>query len=132
MRAEDLAETVDTAFNGHVASQVLEEQRTYNMLVRHDDASRESFDTIQSAALLSYQRHVALALCHVQGENAIVIVRRRFHYSTMIAAHRKVFTKKASGAGISVRVARYSPAALNTSVELGLGGKVQLARAAAD
>ena len=47
LRAEDLAETVDTAFNGHVASQVLEEQRTYDMLVRHDDSSRESFESIE-------------------------------------------------------------------------------------
>ncbi|HKG80392.1 MAG TPA: efflux RND transporter permease subunit, partial [Pyrinomonadaceae bacterium] len=47
LRAIDLAETVDTAFNGHVASQVLEEQRTYDVLVRHDDASRESFESIE-------------------------------------------------------------------------------------
>jgi len=31
LRAEDIAVTVDTAFNGHVASQVLEEQRTYDV-----------------------------------------------------------------------------------------------------
>jgi CzcA family heavy metal efflux pump len=47
LRAIDLAETVDTAFNGHVASQVLEEQRTYEVLVRHEDASRESFESIE-------------------------------------------------------------------------------------
>lgn len=46
IKAEDLAETIDTAFNGHVASQVLEEQRTYDVLVRFDDASRASVDTI--------------------------------------------------------------------------------------
>jgi CzcA family heavy metal efflux pump len=46
VKAEDLAETVDTAFNGHVASQVLEEQRTYNVLVRFDDTSRASTDAI--------------------------------------------------------------------------------------
>ena len=38
LSAEALAETVDTAFNGHVASQVLEEQRTYDVLVRFDDS----------------------------------------------------------------------------------------------
>jgi CzcA family heavy metal efflux pump len=46
IKAEDLAETVDTAFNGHVASQILEEQRTYDVLVRFDDASRGSIDAI--------------------------------------------------------------------------------------
>jgi CzcA family heavy metal efflux pump len=47
VKAEDLAETVDTAFNGHVASQVLEEQRTYDVLIRFDDASRSSVDSIR-------------------------------------------------------------------------------------
>jgi CzcA family heavy metal efflux pump len=51
LRAIDLAETVGTAFNGHVASQVLEEQRTYDVLVRHDDASRESFASIESTLI---------------------------------------------------------------------------------
>lgn len=46
IKAEDLAETVDTAFNGHVASQVLEEQRTYDVLIRFDDASRASVEAI--------------------------------------------------------------------------------------
>ncbi|MBA3515515.1 MAG: efflux RND transporter permease subunit, partial [Pyrinomonadaceae bacterium] len=46
LRAEDLAETVDTAFNGHVASQVLEEQKTYDVLVRFDDSSRQSLESI--------------------------------------------------------------------------------------
>jgi CzcA family heavy metal efflux pump len=51
LRAEDLAETVDTAFNGHVASQVMEEQKTYDVLVRHEDASRESFESIESTLI---------------------------------------------------------------------------------
>lgn len=46
LRAEDLAGTVDTAFNGHVASQVLEEQKTYDVLVRFDDSSRASIESI--------------------------------------------------------------------------------------
>jgi CzcA family heavy metal efflux pump len=46
LSAEALAETVDTAFNGHVASQVLEEQRTYDVLVRFDDSARQSVETI--------------------------------------------------------------------------------------
>ncbi|HEX6623072.1 MAG TPA: efflux RND transporter permease subunit, partial [Pyrinomonadaceae bacterium] len=46
LRAEDLAETVETAFNGHVASQVLEEQRTYDVVVRFDDSARQSVESI--------------------------------------------------------------------------------------
>ena len=46
LRAEDLAETVDTAFNGHVASQVLEEQKTFDVLVRFSDSARESVESI--------------------------------------------------------------------------------------
>jgi CzcA family heavy metal efflux pump len=46
LTADALAETVDTAFNGHAASQVLEEQRTYDVLVRFDDSARQSVETI--------------------------------------------------------------------------------------
>jgi len=48
LRAEDLAETVDVAFNGEAVSQVLEDQRTYDVVVRFDDASRQSIETIAS------------------------------------------------------------------------------------
>ncbi len=47
LRAEELAEAVDTAFNGHVASQVLEEQRTYDVLVRFNDSARQSVESIK-------------------------------------------------------------------------------------
>jgi Cu/Ag efflux pump CusA len=46
LSAGDLAEAVDTAFNGEVVSQVLEEQRTYDVLVRFGDAARASVETI--------------------------------------------------------------------------------------
>jgi len=46
LSAGDLAESVDTAFNGEVVSQVLEEQRTYDVLVRFDAAARQSVETI--------------------------------------------------------------------------------------
>jgi CzcA family heavy metal efflux pump len=46
LRAEHLADTVDAAFNGHVASQVLEEQKTYDVLVRFDDSARRSVESI--------------------------------------------------------------------------------------
>jgi copper/silver efflux system protein len=46
LSAGDLAESVDTAFNGEVVSQMLEEQRAYDVLVRFDDAARQSVETI--------------------------------------------------------------------------------------
>ena len=48
LRADQLAETVDVAFNGESVSQVLENQRTYDVVVRFDDASRQSVETIAS------------------------------------------------------------------------------------
>ncbi|HTG73651.1 MAG TPA: efflux RND transporter permease subunit, partial [Terriglobia bacterium] len=48
LRADTLAETVDVAFNGEAVSQVLEDQRTYDVVVRYNDASRQSVETIAS------------------------------------------------------------------------------------
>jgi len=46
LRAEHLADTVDGAFNGHIVSQVLEDQKTYDVLVRFDDSARQSVESI--------------------------------------------------------------------------------------
>jgi CzcA family heavy metal efflux pump len=46
LRAEDLAESVETAFSGHMVSQVLEEQKTYDVIVRFNDTARQSIETI--------------------------------------------------------------------------------------
>src|SRR5262245_57702310 len=51
VRAADLAETVDAAFNGEAVSQVLENQRTFDLVVRFDDASRRSAETIASTLI---------------------------------------------------------------------------------
>ncbi|HYR41500.1 MAG TPA: efflux RND transporter permease subunit, partial [Terriglobia bacterium] len=51
LRARDLADTVDTAFNGEAVSQILENQRTYDVVVRFNDASRESADAIASSLI---------------------------------------------------------------------------------
>ena len=51
LRAEDLAETVDTAFNGHIASQVLEDQKTFGVLVKFDDSARESVESISGTLI---------------------------------------------------------------------------------
>jgi len=51
LRADQLAETVDVAFNGEAVSQVLEDQRTYDLVVRFDDASRQSVESIASTLI---------------------------------------------------------------------------------
>jgi CzcA family heavy metal efflux pump len=51
LRAGDLADAVDTAFNGEVVSQVLENQRTYDVVVRFNDASRQSVESIASSLI---------------------------------------------------------------------------------
>src|SRR5215831_12290319 len=51
LRAQDLAESVDTAFNGEVVSQVLENQRTFDLVVRFNDAARESSESIASSLI---------------------------------------------------------------------------------
>ena len=76
LRAEDLAETVDTAFNGHAPTQVLEEQRTYDVLVRFDDSARQSVESI-SATLIDTPTGVKVPIGQVadvrvdQGPNTI-------------------------------------------------------------
>jgi Cu/Ag efflux pump CusA len=43
-----LAETLETAFGGHTVSQVLQGQRTYDLVVWYDEASRNDLDAIRS------------------------------------------------------------------------------------
>src|SRR5438046_7901687 len=51
LRAENLAETVDTAFNRETGSQVLEKQRTFGIVVRFNDAARRSTESIASSLI---------------------------------------------------------------------------------
>jgi CzcA family heavy metal efflux pump len=46
LSAGDLAQVAEVAFNGEVVSQVLEEQRTYDVLVRFNDSARDSVESI--------------------------------------------------------------------------------------
>jgi CzcA family heavy metal efflux pump len=46
LKAADLAETVEMAFNGHTVSQVLEDQRVYDVIVRLDDSARQSIESL--------------------------------------------------------------------------------------
>ncbi|MDP2984847.1 MAG: efflux RND transporter permease subunit [Candidatus Latescibacter sp.] len=46
---EDMSETVDIAFNGEVASQVLDGQQNYDLIVRYDQRNRGSIDKIKNA-----------------------------------------------------------------------------------
>lgn len=47
----DLNEWLETALNGRVVSQVLEGQRTFDLLVRFDDPSRNSLEAIRAALI---------------------------------------------------------------------------------
>jgi CzcA family heavy metal efflux pump len=51
LKAAELAETVDIAFNGEAVSQILEDQRTYDLVVRYDDRARESIETIANTLI---------------------------------------------------------------------------------
>jgi CzcA family heavy metal efflux pump len=46
---EDLAESIDIAFNGEVASQILEGQENYNLVVRFNEENRGHIERIQNA-----------------------------------------------------------------------------------
>ena len=46
LRADDLTKAVEVAFNGEAVSQVLEEQRTYDVFVRFNDSARQSIESI--------------------------------------------------------------------------------------
>jgi CzcA family heavy metal efflux pump len=46
LKAADLAETVETSFNGHIVSQVLEDQRVFDVIVRLDDSARRSVESL--------------------------------------------------------------------------------------
>jgi len=45
----ELAEAIDIAFNGEIASQIREEQQTYNLIVRFDENNRGNIDKIKAA-----------------------------------------------------------------------------------
>ncbi|MBI4475160.1 MAG: efflux RND transporter permease subunit, partial [Acidobacteria bacterium] len=76
LQAAQLAGTVDTAFNGEVVSQVLEDQRTFDVVVRLNDSARTSLDSI-SAVLIDTPAGAKVPLSQVtdvrldQGPNTI-------------------------------------------------------------
>ncbi len=51
LRAEDLVETVETAFGGHRVSQILEDQRSYDLVVRLDENARRSVESLARTAI---------------------------------------------------------------------------------
>lgn len=46
LKAADLAETVEMAFNGLTVSQVLEDQKVFDVVVRLDDSARQSIESL--------------------------------------------------------------------------------------
>lgn len=46
LRAGDLAHNIEIALNGHVASQVMEEQKVFDVIVRFDDSVRASLNSL--------------------------------------------------------------------------------------
>ena len=52
--ASDLVHAVENAFNGTVVGQVLERQRSYDILVRLEDAARESVDSIRGTLIATH------------------------------------------------------------------------------
>lgn len=51
LKVGEIAEALETAFNGKVVGQVLEGQRTFDMVVRYDDAYRSKPDVLKLALL---------------------------------------------------------------------------------
>jgi Cu/Ag efflux pump CusA len=51
LKASDLAETVEMAFNGRSVSQVLEDQRVFDVIVRLDDSARHSIESLGRALI---------------------------------------------------------------------------------
>jgi CzcA family heavy metal efflux pump len=47
LRVQQVAETIETAFQGHAASRVLEGQASYDLVVRHDRSAVEDLETIR-------------------------------------------------------------------------------------
>jgi CzcA family heavy metal efflux pump len=47
----NIAEVLETSFNGEVVSQVLDEQKTFDMVIRYDDRFRDNIQSINSALL---------------------------------------------------------------------------------
>jgi CzcA family heavy metal efflux pump len=48
LRIRDVAEAVETAFQGKVTSRVLESQSAFDLAVRYDDAARKDLDTVKA------------------------------------------------------------------------------------
>ena len=51
LRAQDVNEVIETALNGSKVSEVLDGQRTFDLVVRFDDASREKLDAIRQLSI---------------------------------------------------------------------------------
>jgi CzcA family heavy metal efflux pump len=120
LRAIDLAETVEMAFNGHVASQVLEEQKVYDVIVRLDDSARVSIGSL-GRTLIDTPTGAKVPIAQVadvrvdQGPNTI----NRENVQRRIVVQANVSGRDLGGVIDDVR------AAINNRVQLPVGYTVQ-------
>jgi CzcA family heavy metal efflux pump len=120
LKAADLAETVEIAFNGHTVSQVLEDQRVYDVIVRLDDSARRSIESL-SRTLIDTPTGGKVPIAQVadvridQGPNTI----NRENVQRRIVVQANVSGRDLGGVIDDVRLA------INERVKLGAGYAIQ-------
>jgi CzcA family heavy metal efflux pump len=120
LKAADLAETVEMAFNGHTVSQVLEDQRVYDVIVRLDDSARQSIESL-SRTLIDTPTGGKVPIAQVadvridQGPNTI----NRENVQRRIVVQANVSGRDLGGVIDDVR------ASINERVKLGAGYAIQ-------
>lgn len=120
LKAADLAETVETAFNGRTVSQVLEDQKVLDVIVRLDDSARQSIESL-GRTLIDTPTGAKVPIAQVadvridQGPNTI----NRENVQRRIVVQANVSGRDLSGVIDDVR------AAINEGVRLPTGYAIQ-------
>lgn len=119
LRAADLAEAVDTAFNGEAVSQVLENQRTYDVIVRFDHSSVETIassllDTPAGPKVPISQIAKRAAPHHRSGQRALPAGDR----AGVDRARRRTIVSESGMCAISLQAHSRSPDQTSSQTEL--------------